>query len=157
MESPGQGFPPARQSCALTDLRVRPTKWKEKPGRVAQLVEQRTENPCVAGSIPAPSTVRDHLPLPLCRNLREVGVVREQHPPYRCRPHEQPVVRHPPCGVLLGGKARQDGNGASHQIWARCQLPYFWWLAPFHFSAAERLHSMAVLAEHIGEWVLLAG
>jgi hypothetical protein len=25
-------------------------------GRVAQLVEQRTENPCVAGSIPAPTT-----------------------------------------------------------------------------------------------------
>ena len=57
MESPGQGFPPARQSRALTDLLVRPTKWEENPGRVAQLVEQRTENPCVAGSIPAPSTV----------------------------------------------------------------------------------------------------
>jgi hypothetical protein len=25
-------------------------------GRIAQLVEQRTENPCVAGSIPAPAT-----------------------------------------------------------------------------------------------------
>ena len=24
-----------------------------------------------------------------------------------------------------------ERNGASHQIWARCQLPYFWWLAPF--------------------------
>ena len=57
MEGFRQGFPPARQSCALTDLLVRPTKWEEKPGRVAQLVEQRTENPCVAGSIPAPSTV----------------------------------------------------------------------------------------------------
>ena len=22
-------------------------------------------------------------------------------------------------------------NGASHQIWARCQLLHFWWLAPF--------------------------
>ena len=57
MEGPGQGFPPARQSLALTDPLVRPTKWEEIPGRVAQLVEQRTENPCVAGSIPAPSTV----------------------------------------------------------------------------------------------------
>jgi hypothetical protein len=53
----GQGFPPARQSSALTDPLIRPTKWEENPGRVAQLVEQRTENPCVAGSIPAPSTV----------------------------------------------------------------------------------------------------
>jgi hypothetical protein len=26
-------------------------------GRIAQLVEQRTENPCVAGSIPAPATI----------------------------------------------------------------------------------------------------
>jgi hypothetical protein len=28
----------------------------EKDGAVAQLVEQRTENPCVAGSIPAHTT-----------------------------------------------------------------------------------------------------
>jgi hypothetical protein len=27
-----------------------------KIGRVAQLVEQRTENPCVGGSIPSPAT-----------------------------------------------------------------------------------------------------
>jgi hypothetical protein len=26
-------------------------------GRVAQLVEQRTENPCVGGSIPSPATI----------------------------------------------------------------------------------------------------
>jgi len=52
------------------------------------------------------------LPLPLCRNLREVGVLREQHPPYRCRTREQLVVRHPPYGVFLGGKATQDGIGA---------------------------------------------
>jgi hypothetical protein len=27
-----------------------------QPGRVAQLVEQRTENPCVTGSTPVPTT-----------------------------------------------------------------------------------------------------
>ena len=66
---------------------------QDRPGRVAQLVEQRTENPCVAGSIPAPSTRETSLGIP--------------------RP--------------------QPG------------------------SAAGRLHDMAVLAEHIGERVLLAG
>ena len=30
--------------------------WPPTVGRIAQLVEQRTENPCVAGSIPAPAT-----------------------------------------------------------------------------------------------------
>ena len=42
--------------------------WNEKPslhlqsqrgGAVAQLVEQRTENPCVAGSIPAHTTQKE--------------------------------------------------------------------------------------------------
>jgi len=34
-------------------------------GRVAQLVEQRTENPCVAGSTPAP---------PICNTLYYMGL-----------------------------------------------------------------------------------
>jgi hypothetical protein len=48
-------------------------------------------------------TERDALPLLLCRDLKEVGVLREQHPPNRSRPREQLVVRHPPCGVFLRG------------------------------------------------------
>ena len=35
---------------------VRKGKKTEKDGAVAQSVEQRTENPCVAGSIPAHTT-----------------------------------------------------------------------------------------------------
>ncbi len=31
----------------------------EKRGAIAQLVEQRTENPCVPGSIPGGTTIRD--------------------------------------------------------------------------------------------------
>src|SRR4051812_14002396 len=31
--------------------------FPQSPGQVAQLVEQRTENPCVAGSIPALATI----------------------------------------------------------------------------------------------------
>ena len=48
-------------------------------------------------------TERDALPLPLRCDLKEVGVLREQHPPNRCCPREQLVVRHPPCGVFLRG------------------------------------------------------
>jgi hypothetical protein len=33
----------------------------QQPGAVAQLVEQWTENPCVAGSIPARTTEKSHL------------------------------------------------------------------------------------------------
>jgi hypothetical protein len=33
------------------------TNIGEKSGALAQLVEQRTENPCVAGSIPAGTTI----------------------------------------------------------------------------------------------------
>lgn len=35
-------------------VRIQPSA---KPGRVAQLVEHGTENPGVAGSIPAPTTI----------------------------------------------------------------------------------------------------
>ncbi len=31
-------------------------------GRIAQLVEQRTENPCVPGSIPGPATISIFFP-----------------------------------------------------------------------------------------------
>ena len=34
-----------------------PVSGRHRPGQVAQLVEQRTENPCVAGSIPALATI----------------------------------------------------------------------------------------------------
>lgn len=34
-----------------------------KQGAIAQLVEQRTENPCVAGSTPAGTTICQRLPL----------------------------------------------------------------------------------------------
>jgi hypothetical protein len=37
--------------------------------RVAQLVEQRTENPCVAGSIPASGTLRNIHRMDLGLNL----------------------------------------------------------------------------------------
>ena len=38
-------------------LSLRPDCWWYRDfGGIAQLVEQRTENPCVAGSIPAPTT-----------------------------------------------------------------------------------------------------
>src|SRR5712691_2397044 len=35
----------------------RARSWRAPKGQVAQLVEQRTENPCVAGSIPALATI----------------------------------------------------------------------------------------------------
>ena len=34
-----------------------------KKGAIAQLVEQRTENPCVPGSIPGGTTSKDKIPL----------------------------------------------------------------------------------------------
>ena len=33
----------------------------QKKGAIAQLVEQRTENPCVPGSIPGGTTLQKHL------------------------------------------------------------------------------------------------
>ena len=51
-------------------LSLRPDCWWDSPdnGGIAQLVEQRTENPCVAGSIPAPTTDKKRTisPLFLC-------------------------------------------------------------------------------------------
>src|SRR5204862_2749266 len=38
-----------------------PVSGRTGPGQVAQLVEQRTENPCVAGSIPAVATIHPTL------------------------------------------------------------------------------------------------
>ena len=59
----------------------------------------------ICGTITSYFTIRcsgaDALPLPLCRDLKEVGVLREQHPLNRSRPREQLVVRHAPCGVFL--------------------------------------------------------
>ena len=46
-------------------------------GQVAQLVEQRTENPCVAGSIPALATNFEHLRL---QHIRRIGVVAHDRP-----------------------------------------------------------------------------
>src|SRR2546425_13277199 len=45
-----------------------------RPGQVAQLVEQRTENPCVAGSIPALATT--HPPTSICSALLGFGFFR---------------------------------------------------------------------------------
>ena len=39
-------------------LKIVVSLQREKRGTIAQLVEQRTENPCVAGSIPAGTTSR---------------------------------------------------------------------------------------------------
>ena len=78
------------------------------------MVEQRTENPCVAGSIPAPSTEK------------------------RCQLGKGANWEKVPTG-----KRCQLGKGASH-------------LAGSFFSAAERLHDMAMAAQHVGERVLLA-
>ena len=44
----------------MTTLRLRAPSDGRKHGWVAQLVEQRTENPRVAGSIPAPATFLDN-------------------------------------------------------------------------------------------------
>ena len=46
---------PGHQHRTLTKPHFRPTKVFIE-GQIAQLVEQWTENPCVAGSIPALST-----------------------------------------------------------------------------------------------------
>ena len=35
------------------------TRFRQERGAIAQLVEQRTENPCVAGSIPGVTTKKD--------------------------------------------------------------------------------------------------
>ena len=43
-------------------------------GQIAQSVEQRTENPCVAGSIPALGTINQHKPR-LVVNGSQVGIL----------------------------------------------------------------------------------
>ena len=43
-----------------------PARWYLVPGAVAQLVEQRTENPRVAGSIPACATTESQDPTQSC-------------------------------------------------------------------------------------------
>jgi hypothetical protein len=40
------------------------------------------------------------------------------------------------CVYEIPQATRCARNGDSHQIWARCQLLYFWWLAPFLPSAS---------------------
>lgn len=40
-------------------LNLQPNLVKTKAGTLAQMVEQRTENPCVPGSIPGGTTIRE--------------------------------------------------------------------------------------------------
>ena len=44
--------------CTFAILIEREGSSKEKSGAIAQLVEQRTENPCVPGSIPGGTTAK---------------------------------------------------------------------------------------------------
>ncbi len=46
-----------------------------KQGAIAQLVEQRTENPCVPGSIPGGTTYKT----PKCFIIKRFGVFRFSH------------------------------------------------------------------------------
>ena len=69
--------------------------------------------------------------------------------------------------ILFGSRARGNADARSDvdligQNW--CQPPNLgkmpaplFLVAGTFFSAAGLLHDMAVLAQHIGEWVLLAG
>jgi hypothetical protein len=56
-------------------------------GWVAQSVEQRTENPCVAGSIPAPATILKRLEQGVCSIKKRCGNER------RSDEHHLPVLR----------------------------------------------------------------
>ena len=47
----------------------------KKQGAIAQLVEQRTENPCVPGSIPGGTTYKT----PKCFIIKRFGVLRFSH------------------------------------------------------------------------------
>ena len=44
------------KSCWVIQLFVVPLQPQKRNGAIAQLVEQRTENPCVPGSIPGGTT-----------------------------------------------------------------------------------------------------
>ena len=48
---------------------------KQNNGAIAQLVEQRTENPCVPGSIPGGTTCKT----PKCFIIKRFGVFRFSH------------------------------------------------------------------------------
>ena len=48
---------------------------KQNNGAIAQLVEQRTENPCVPGSIPGGTTCKT----PKCFFIKRFGVFRFSH------------------------------------------------------------------------------
>ena len=48
---------------------------KQNNGAIAQLVEQRTENPCVPGSIPGGTTYKT----PKCFIIKRFGVFRFSH------------------------------------------------------------------------------
>ena len=45
-----------QKACAMENNRVNLHTLLKKKGVIAQLVEQRTENPCVPGSIPGDTT-----------------------------------------------------------------------------------------------------
>ena len=57
-------LPPGEKAERIARIELRLAKWGKarlnkgtSAGWVAQLVEQRTENPCVGGSIPPPATI----------------------------------------------------------------------------------------------------
>ena|GEM_PF-6436586 len=51
--------PPKKNNLIPALLLMKKEKMRQKPGDVAQSVEQRTENPCVDGSIPPITTLKE--------------------------------------------------------------------------------------------------
>ena len=64
-----------KSRCVDGACEIRAAGRKSRCGWVAQLVEQRTENPCVGGSIPPPATTSQNSPGPPSFPLFAISVV----------------------------------------------------------------------------------
>ena len=61
--------------CKIRKLYLSLQPQTRNNGAIAQLVEQRTENPCVPGSIPGGTTCKT----PKCLIIKRFGVLRFSH------------------------------------------------------------------------------
>ena len=87
----------------MQDIKIVPTfAPANKQGAIAQLVEQRTENPCVPGSIPGGTTCESNRKVAqlVAHYVRDVGVGRSS----RLFPTEKGSLRLPFLFYILTNK-----------------------------------------------------
>jgi len=103
----------------------------------------RTENPCVAGSIPAPSTVWKWERPKRSIQARSASKGNPRSITQKSVPHS------------LAGASGLHGQWSLSADPGKMPASLFLVAGTF-FSAAERLHGMAAFAQHVGERILLA-